>query len=57
MLLELGLKRQQTIQTTIEPRVVNLTFRDVQQIVQRRGRIPVLVHSQLATRSAQPVDR
>ena len=57
MLFDLGLQGQQTIQTTIEPRVVDLAFRDVQQIVQRSGGIPVLFDGQFTSWITQPVDR
>jgi hypothetical protein len=55
MLLKLGLTRKEAVQATIEPRVVHFAFCDVQQIIQRSGRIPVLLHSQLAARMAKPV--
>src|SRR5260370_7674335 len=57
MLLQFGLTWQETIQAAIQPRVVDLAFRDVQQIVQRCGWIPVLFDGQFATGSTQPVDR
>ena len=57
MLLDLSLPWQETIQTAIQPRVVDLAFRDMQQIVQCCGRIPVLLDGQFAAWSTQPVDR
>ncbi len=57
MLFDLGLQWQETIEAAIQPRVVDLACFDVQQIVQRRGGIPVLFHGQLAARRTQPVDR
>lgn len=57
MPLQLRLVRQYAIQTAIQARVVDLAFFDLQQIIQRRRRIPALLDRQFAARCAQPVDR
>ena len=51
------LVRQHPVQTTVQPRVVDLAFFNTQQIVQRRRWIPTLRDRQFAARRAQPVDR
>ena len=56
MPLQLRLVRQNPVQTAVQPRVVDLAFFDLQQIIQRRRWIPALLDRQLAARRAQPVD-
>jgi hypothetical protein len=51
------MKRQLAIQTAIQSRIADFACADVQQIVQRGRRVPVLLHGHFATGSAQPVDR
>jgi hypothetical protein len=57
MLFQFRLLRQHTIQASVQPRVVDLAFLDMQDIAQRCGRIPPLLDRQLAARRTQPVDR
>src|SRR6266699_2685333 len=57
MLLQLRLVRQNPVQASVQPRVVDLAFFDTQQIIQRGGWIPALFDRQFAARCAQPVNR
>src|SRR5581483_5817241 len=57
MLLQLRFVRQNPVQATVQPRVVDLAFFNPQQIIQRSGWIPALFNRQFAARRAQPVDR
>ena len=57
MTFQFSLVRNEMVQATIEPRVIDLSFLDSQQVVQRRCRIPALFHCQFAAGFTQPVDR
>src|SRR5580704_18385289 len=57
MSFQLRLVRQNTVQTAVQARVIDLAIFDLQQIVQRGGRIPALLDSQFASRRAQTIDR
>ena len=57
MPFQLRLVRQNPVQTAVQARVVDLALFDLQQIVQRGGRIPALLDSQFAARRAQTIDR
>jgi len=49
--------RQNAVQATVQTRVVDLAFFDLQQIVQRRRRIPALLDGQFAAWRTQTIDR
>ena len=57
MALECGLLRQQVIQRAIEPGVIDRALGNMQQIVERRRRIPPLFNGQLASGRAESIDR
>src|SRR6266851_5265105 len=46
MPLQLRLVRQNAVQTAVQARIVDFAFPDLQQIVQRRARIPTLLDGQ-----------
>ena len=57
MALQRRLVRQEVIEGAIQPAVVDRPVWNVQQIVERRRRIPPLFNRQLAPGRAEPVDR
>ena len=57
MSLQLGLVRQNPVQTAVQTRVIDLAFFDLQQIIERCCWIPPLLNRQFAAGRAQPVDR
>ena len=56
MALQFRLVGQQPVQTTIQAGVVDLAFRNPQQIIQCRGGIPALLDAQLAAGRTQAVN-
>src|SRR6266704_3060992 len=56
MLFQPALVGQDPIQAAIQARVVDLALSDLQQIIQRRRRIPAFLDRQLTARRTEPVD-
>ena len=52
MYLQRSLMRQQTVESTVQPIVVNALRRHAQEVVQRRAAVPILGNVQLAGRLA-----
>src|SRR5579875_2197267 len=56
MLLQFRLVRQQAVEAAVQSGVIDRTRPNAQQIIQRGGRIPVLLDPQFARGGAQPVN-